>query len=74
MRSVILNEGLEALGIDEPGPDKDKSSGVFEDSGLERVRLSSTLKRIEFSAFLGCARLRNIDFPEGLEYIGPSSF
>lgn len=45
---MILNEGLEALGIDEPGPDKDKPSGVFEDSGLERVRLSSTLKRIEF--------------------------
>ena len=74
LRSAILNGGLEVLGTSEQKPNGERYSGVFEGSGLERVVFPSTLKRIEFSAFCGCARLKNINLPEGLEHIGMSSF
>ena len=38
LRSVVLNEGLEALGTDEYKPDGMRYFGVFEESRLERVR------------------------------------
>ena len=74
LRSAVLNRGLEVLGTSEQKPNGERYSGVFEGSGLERVVFPSTLKKIEFSAFCGCARLKNIDLPEGLEYIGMSGF
>ena len=54
MKAVILNEDLKTLGTDEYNPDGDAYSGVFEESGLERVRLPSTLKKIECRTFLDC--------------------
>ena len=39
LRSVVLNEGLEALGTDEYKPDGMRYFGVFEESRLEHVRL-----------------------------------
>lgn len=49
----MLNEGLVAFGAD---PD----IGVFQDSGLQSVRLSSTLKRLEDYAFRGCGALESV--------------
>ena len=46
LRVAILNEGLEVLGTDEYRLDGKRYSGVFQESGLRRIRLSSTLKRI----------------------------
>lgn len=71
---MAINEGLEALGTDEYQPDGKTYFGVFEGSGLRRVRLPPTLKRIEYRTFLECKGLKKICFPEGLEYIGPTSF
>ena len=70
----MLNEGLETLGTNEY-PDGDGGwCGVFEGSALERVDLPSTLRRIEYNVFYDCQCLRNIDLPEGLEFIGQYSF
>ena len=33
-----------------------------------------TLRRIEYSAFKDCKNLKNIEFPDALEYIGRHSF
>ena len=49
--SVVINEGLEALGTDEYNDDNSMGAGTFEDSGLKRIKLSSTIKRIEYCAF-----------------------
>ena len=74
LRAVILNEGLEVLGTDEYKADGTRYFGVFEESALEYVMLPSTLKKIEYNAFKRCQQLKLADFPEGLEYIGKSSF
>ena len=74
LQSVILNEGLEVLGTDEYRPDGKEYSGVFQESGLTRVKLPSTLKRIEYRAFTACESLKYIDLPESLEYIGERCF
>ena len=70
----MVNEGLEALGTDEYKEDGDMGSGAFEDSGLKQIKLSSTIKRIEYSAFENCKDLKNIQLPEKLEYIGKMCF
>lgn len=70
--TVILNEGLEVFGID--GKVYEDMPGVFENSALERIRLPSTLKRIERRAFMGCESLKGVLLPEGLEYIGRRCF
>ena len=74
LKSVVLNEGLETLGTDECKLNRDKCFGVFEKSGLKRVRLPSTLRRIEYNAFLGCKNLKSINLPGRLEYIGKCCF
>lgn len=74
LRSARLNEGLETLGADEYDFDGEMGGGVFEDSGLEKVFLPSTLRRIEYSAFEDCGDLRTIRLPEGLWYIGKRCF
>ena len=73
IQSVTLNEGLEVLGTDEH-PDGTTHFGVFEESLMRSVKLPSTLKRIEYSAFKGCRCLSDIRLPEGLESIGPHAF
>ena len=74
LRSATLNEGLEALGTDECKPDGKLYSGVFQKSGLRRVRLPSTLRRIECGAFADCASLKSVSLPEALEYLGRYCF
>lgn len=67
--SVVLNDGLEVLGTDEQS-----HSGVFQYSGLKRVRFPRTLKRLGRRTFMGCMRLRAGKFPDGLEHIGEACF
>ena len=71
LASAVANEGLEAIGTDE-GNDDD--AGAFEDSGLRKIKLSSTIKCIEYSAFKGCKELRDITLPDRLTYIGRKCF
>ena len=74
LRTVVLNEGLEILGTNEYASYSPMYCGVFQESGLENVRFSSTLRRIECATFLKCEKLRSVNLAEGLEYIGESSF
>ena len=61
---VAMNEGLETLGTNEYRENGTMCIGVFQESALESVSLPSTLKRIEYRAFMRCGALREIDFPE----------
>lgn len=71
----MVNEGLEALGTDEYDDDNDVlGAGTFEGSGLKRIKLSSTIKRIEYCAFENCKNLKDIALPDGLIYIGLKCF
>ena len=73
LRSAVLNEGLEALGTDECQNDE-PCPGTFQNSGLKRVKLPSTLRRIQHKAFMGCKSLRNVRLPDGLEQLGMQCF
>ena len=74
LRKAVLNEGLEVLGTNELTPDGKLYPGVFFVSGLRDVKFPSTLKRIEYRAFMGCWNLKTVRFPEGLEYLGVACF
>ena len=73
LKSVVLNEGLETLGTDD-GPGAEACCGVFQESGLERVKLPSTLMVIGRQTFMGCERLRRVRLPDGLVEIGLRAF
>ena len=47
---------------------------MFEESGLERVDLPSTLKRIEYGTFERCKSLKSVLLPKQLGSIGMYSF
>ena len=51
LKTVKFSEGLEVLGMDEYPDSNSIYSGVFQESSLERVKLPTTLKRMEYSAF-----------------------
>lgn len=74
LRSAILNEGLEVLGARERIREREISGSSFTRSGLESIRLPSTLKVVEDSTFVGCRDLRSIEFSEGLEEICLGAF
>ena len=74
LRSAVLNEGLKALGTDEYKSDGKGYLGVFQESGLRRVRLPSTLKKIEYKVFAACKCLECVGLPEKLEHIGKWCF
>lgn len=69
-----MNEGLETLGTEERSLDQFTYCGAFQESGLKKVRLPSTLKVIKNEAFMGCANLKNISLPDGLVEIGLRAF
>ena len=62
------------LGTDEYFGDDEQMRGVFEESALENIKLPSTLRRIEYSAFKNCKNLKSIGLPEKIEYIGKKCF
>ena len=74
LKIVTLNEGLEILGTDEYTKDGGYWYGVFQGTALESVTLSTTLKRVEYRAFMNCERLKSITLQEGLEHIGDNCF
>ena len=47
---------------------------AFSASGIESIRIPSTLRVIGRNAFRGCRYLRGIALPEGLERIGQTAF
>lgn len=74
LQSAVLNEGLEVLGCD-PNPRPGRPyNPVFAMSGLEKVRIPSTLKAIEGRTFFKCEKLRSVHFSEGLKKIRFSAF
>ena len=73
LREVQLNDGLEVLGSDER-PNGMCLNGVFEESGLENIKLPSTLKVVEANTFAKCSDLKSVEFSEGLERIEPGAF
>ena len=56
LRSVVLNEGLEALGGCSDG-DSDPRYGVFTDTQLRQVALPATLRQLGDRVFSHCRRL-----------------
>ena len=64
---------MEVLGKDEYLDGKELC-GVFEGSAIEDIKLPTTLKRIEYSAFKNCKYLKRVRLPEKLEYIGRKCF
>ena len=74
LRYVELNEGLESLGENERPKSGDYPCGVFEGSGLEDIRLPSTIHVIESCAFRHCKRLKYIELHNKLEVIKELSF
>ena len=54
LKKAVLNEGLETLGTSEYTGEGKPWCGVFQESALESVKLPSTLRRIEYSAFQDC--------------------
>ena len=74
MRSVSLNEGLKILGERWNDGYKEHISEVFAESGIENLKLPSTLKTIEANTFYKCEQLRSVEFSEGLEKIGAKAF
>ena len=75
LRSVILNEGLEALGECRDQEDSDRL-GIFDTSKVRRVVLPSTLKALGDNTFQRCGKLARVVFAEGsrLERIGSWCF
>lgn len=74
LRRVMFHDGLEILGTDEYTKEDKIQYGVFEESVVEKIAFPSTLRRIEYRAFVGCESLKNIVFPDHLEKIGLFAF
>ena len=74
LRTVRFGAGLEVLGTDEYLANGGTHYGVFQESGVERVELPSTLRRIEYNTFKNCDDLQSIALPDSVEYIGKMCF
>lgn len=46
----------------------------FYNSGIERIKVSNQVKKIEHGAFAICRNLKNVELPEGLESLGIDAF
>lgn len=69
LERVELNEGLEVLG--RPGA---AGVGVFAGARMNRLRLPSTLRKIESGALQYCGSVPDLFLPDGLAKIGRSCF
>ena len=74
MKSVLLNEGLETIGKKETISGEICEGNAFWGSGIESIRLPSTVKRLEAMTFCNCHALRSVEISDGLEYIGRECF
>lgn len=68
LATVTFGEGLKVLGTNETSK-VTTYKGVFQGSGVQRVTLPHTLKRLGHSAFRNCTLLNNISLPSELEII-----
>lgn len=46
----------------------------FYNSGIERIKVSNQVKKIEHGTFAICRNLKNVELPEGLESLGIDAF
>ena len=74
LRYAELNEGLETLGEKWNNGKEEHEGTVFAGSGIERIKISSTLKVIQAYTFFKCKSLKTVEFSEGLEKIGVAAF
>lgn len=49
-------------------------TGYFKNSNLQNITLPANLLHINGSAFLGCAKLKSINIPDCVEFIGSNAF
>lgn len=63
LKKVIIPETVTRIG-----------QRAFEETALSSIELPKNLKRIESNAFLNCDQLKDISFPDGLEYVGYDVF
>ena len=54
--------------------EEDVEGEVFACSAVKRIKLPSTLKRLEYRTFSFCKNLIRIEIPSGVEYIGKDCF
>ena len=69
LRSVTLNEGLEALGAKENLLGKIFNGEVFMNNALESITIPSTLKEIDSDTFKGCESIERIKFLGGIRVL-----
>lgn len=69
-----LNEGLRVLGVRETIYSTEYEGRVFSESAVERVRIPSTLKKVEAKMFKDCKYLRSVEVSDGVESIGRKCF
>ena len=62
------------LGEKERVGDDEIEGQVFSRSGVEMVRIPSTLKEIRTATFFQCTTLKSVEFSEGLEKIDEAAF
>lgn len=67
---LVIPEGIEIIGPDVLFVSKNK----FLHSNIKSVKFPDSLKKIENNAFFRCTDLTNIQFGNGLEYIGKIAF
>lgn len=67
---LVIPEGIEIIGPDVLFVSKNK----FLRSNIKSVKFPDSLKKIENNAFFRCTDLTNIQFGNGLEYIGKIAF
>ena len=72
LRQVLANEGLAEIRLRQAP--WCLTTGAFDSGSLERIRLPSTLKRLERRILARCERLRRVELAEGLEEIGECCF
>ena len=63
LRNISLPEGVEFIG-----------QRCFNESGIESIRLPSTLRAVEQYTFQLCKNLKRVVLPDGLEVIGRRAF
>lgn len=66
---MTLNEGLRALGPQEAGGGDVFEGWVFARSGLEAIKLPSTLAVVPQGTFYQCRSLKALETPEGLRTV-----
>lgn len=69
-----LNEGLAVLGEKFDSGGKEYNGMAFAKSGIESIRIPSSLKTIETTTFMECKSLKTVEFSEGPEKIGVGAF